>query len=161
MNIRTATMEDLDIIADAENRCFPAGEAAGRHEFEERLRVYAEHFWLLFDDGKLVSFIDGLVTDEADLTDVMYEDASMHNENGAWQMIFGVITVPEARKKGNASYLLQHVINEAEKQGRKGLVLTCKDSLIHFYERHGFVNEGVSDNSFHGGVSWYQMRLSF
>ena len=100
-------MEDLDIIADAENRCFPAGEAAGRHEFEERLRVYAEHFWLLFDDGKLVSFIDGLVTDEADLTDVMYEDASMHNENGAWQMIFGVITVPEARKKGNASYLLQ------------------------------------------------------
>ena len=101
------------------------------------------------------------ITDEADLTDVMYEDASMHNENGAWQMIFGVITVPEARKKGNASYLLQHVINEAEKQGRKGLVLTCKDSLIHFYERHGFVNEGVSDKSFHGGVSWYQMRLSF
>ena len=161
MNIRTATLEDLYIIAEAESRCFPVAEAAGRREFEERLRVYADHFWLLFDDGKLISFIDGLVTDEADLTDEMYEDASMHNERGEWQMIFGVITVPEARKKGNASYLLRHVIKEAEKQGRKGLVLTCKDSLIHFYERHGFVNEGVSDKSFHGLVSWYQMRLSF
>ena len=100
MNIRTATLEDLDIIAEAESRCFPVAEAAGRREFEERLRVYADHFWLLFDDGKLISFIDGLVTDETDLTDEMYENVSMHNESGAWQMIFGVVTVPEARKKG-------------------------------------------------------------
>ena len=27
---------------------------------------------------------------EADLTDEMYEKAAMHNEDGAWQMIFGV-----------------------------------------------------------------------
>ena len=62
MNIRTATMEDLDIIADAENRCFPAGEAAGRHEFEERLRVYAENFWRILDYGEIVWFIYGLVS---------------------------------------------------------------------------------------------------
>ena len=41
----------------------------------------------MFDEGKLIAFVDGFVTDEADLTDEMYENASMHNENGAWQMI--------------------------------------------------------------------------
>ena len=30
---------------------------------------------------------------EADLTDEMYEKAAMHNEDGAWQMIFGAFAV--------------------------------------------------------------------
>ena len=51
-------------------------------------------------------------------------------------------------------------VDEAEKEGRLGVVLTCKDYLVHFYERLGFVNEGVSDST-HGGVTWYQMRLTF
>ena len=42
------------------------------------------------EEDKLIAFVDGFVTDEADLTDEMYEKAAMHNEDGAWQMIFGV-----------------------------------------------------------------------
>ena len=30
------------------------------------------------------------ILDEKNLTDEMYEKAAMHNEDGAWQMIFGV-----------------------------------------------------------------------
>ena len=63
-----------------------------------------------------------------DLTDEMYENAAMHNENGAWQMIFGVNTIPAYRRHGYAGELiLQAAIEDARKQGRKGLVLTCKD----------------------------------
>ena len=54
MKIRTATMDDLNEIANVE------------------------------------ADVDGMVTDQADLTDEMYEKAAMHNEDGAWQMIFGV-----------------------------------------------------------------------
>ena len=50
------------------------------------------------------------------------------------------------------------LIEQAKKEGRKGLVLTCKDKLLHYYEDFGFVNEGVS-KSVHGNVVWYQMRL--
>ena len=50
-------------------------------------------------------------------------------------------------------------IEQAKKEGRKGLVLTCKDKLLHYYENFGFVNEGVS-KSVHGNVVWYQMRLT-
>lgn len=45
-------------------------------------------------------------------------------------------------------------------QGRRGLVLTCKDRLVHYYAKFGFVSEGVSAST-HGGVVWYQMRLTF
>ena len=42
----------------------------------------------------------------------------------------------------------------------QGLVLTCKEKLLHYYAKFGFVNEGVSGST-HGGVVWYQMRLRF
>ena len=51
-------------------------------------------------------------------------------------------------------------IEDAKAQGRKGLVLTCKDHLVHYYAKFGFVNEGVSGSE-HGGVVWNQMRLEF
>ena len=99
--------------------------------------------------------------DEPDLTDEMYEKASMHNENGAWQMIFGVNTLPEYRRHGHAGELIRYAINDAKTQGRAGLVLTCKQKLIPYYARFGFVDEGVSDKSTHGNAVWHQMRLAF
>ena len=161
MNIRTATLQDIDQIAAVEKECFPAAEAATKEEFEQRLSHYADHFWLMFDENdKLIAFVDGMVTDEADLTDEMYEKGEMHNENGAWQMIFGVNTIPSCRKKGYAGELIRRAIEDARAQGRKGLVLTCKDRLIPYYSKFGFVLEGVSE-SVHGNVVWNQMRLTF
>ena len=160
MEIRTAELSDLDAIAQVEAECFPAAEAATKKALEARLQSYNNHFWLLLDEGKLVSFVDGMVTDQKDLTDDLYENAQAHDENGAWQMIFGVDTIPEYRCRGCAAALLNHVICEAKAQGRKGLVLTCKDNLVHYYAKFGFVSEGISGST-HGNVVWYQMRLNF
>lgn len=161
MRIRNATMEDLAAVTAVEAACFPAAEAATEQDFAKRLQVYPNHFWLLEDEcGCLISFVNGLVTDEASLRDEMYSDASFHNEEGAWQMIFGVNTLPEYRRKGLAGQVLRQVIADAKAQGRKGCVLTCKETLLHYYEAFGFVNEGVS-GSVHGGVVWYEMRLTF
>lgn len=161
MIIRKATMNDLDAISEVESECFPAAEAATKEEFRERLESYADHFLLMFDGEKLAAFIDGFVTDEPDLTDEMYENAAMHNESGKWQMIFGVNTLPEYRRRGLAGALINEMIAEAKRQGRDGLVLTCKDRLVHYYAKFGFLNEGVSGKSTHGGAVWNQMRLTF
>ena len=161
MKIRTATMDDLDVIAGVEAECFPAAEAATKEEFAERIQYYGDHFWLLFDEERLVAFVDGFVTNAADLTDEMYAKASMHEEDGAWQMIFGVNTIPAYRKRGLAGKLIEQAIEDARKQGRKGLVLTCKDHLVNYYAKFGFENEGVSENSTHGNATWNQMRLTF
>ena len=160
MIIRTATMQDLDAVSAVEAECFPPAEAATREDFEHRLAHYADHFWLMFDEDKLIAFVDGFVTDEPDLADEMFEKAEMHNEQGKWQMIFGVNTIPSYRKHGYAGQLIERAIEDARKQNRVGLVLTCKDKLVHYYAKFGFVNEGYLGSN-HGGVKWNQMRLTF
>lgn len=160
MIIRTATIADIDEITKVEAECFPKAEAATRKEFEKRLQYYGNHFWLMMDKDKLIAFVDGFVTDEANLSDEMYEKAELHKEEGAWQMIFGVNTLPEYRRRGYAGELLKRAIADAKEQRRKGLVLTCKEQLISYYAKFGFECEGVSE-SVHGNVVWYQMRLGF
>lgn len=158
--IRKGTIEDAEILSKVEATCFPPNEAATSKEIQERLDVYANHFLLLFEEDRLISFIDGFCTNQRDLTDEMYSDTSMHDEDGDWQMIFGLNTLPEYQRKGYAAKIMNAMIHMARQEKRKGLVLTCKDRLVPYYSQFGFKNEGVS-SSVHGGVVWYQMRLEF
>lgn len=160
MIIRNATADDLKELLRIEQECFPPKEAAKEKDLKERLKIYPNHFWLLIEDGKTVSFINGFTTDESDLRDEMYENAGLHDENGSWQMIFGVNTLPEYRKRGYAGILIKKVIENAQKENRSGIVLTCKDYLIDYYSKFGFADEGVSKSQ-HGNETWNQMRLTF
>lgn len=160
MDIRNAAVSDLKIISDIEAECFPVSEAASIEDFKSRLSIFPNHFWLLIDGQKAVGFVNGLATDELNLSDNMYKNAKIHNEKGKWLMILGVDTIPSYRNQGCASKLIKHVISETKNQGRDGIVLTCKEKLIPFYSKFGFVNEGKS-KSVHGGAVWYQMRLKF
>ena len=107
MTIRYAVPADVPALSAVEAECFPSAEAATAAEFAERVAHYGNHFWLMYDGDKLISFVDGFVTDDADLTDEMYENAAMHDESGAWQMIFGVNTLPEYRQHGYAGELIR------------------------------------------------------
>lgn len=160
MEIRRATMADLKAIAELEKTCFVPEKAASEASYKERLTYFADHFWLMFDGDKLISFVIGFVTDEEVLTDEMFAHADMHNEAGAWQMIFSVGTLPAYQRQGYAGQLMERMIADAREQGRKGLILTCKEEKLHYYGKFGFENEGVSVSD-HGGVVWYQMKLTF
>lgn len=159
MIIRNATIYDFEDIVRLEHTCFPVNEAATAEDLKNRLAHYPNHFWLLYEDDELVSLIDGLCTDLRQLNDDMFHNAGMHDENGDVQMILGVCTHPDHRKKGYSSMLMNRVIKDCIKQGRKSIVLTCKTSLIDFYYRLGFVDEGVSESN-HGGEEWNQVRLT-
>lgn len=52
----------------------------------------------------------------------MYSDASMHDENGDWQMIFGLNTLPDYQKNGYAAKIMNAMIDLARQENRKGLV---------------------------------------
>lgn len=160
MLIRRATMDDLKAVAALEATCFVPEKAASEASYKDRLTYFADHFWLMFDEDRLISFVTGFVTDERDLTDEMYAHADQHKEDGAWQMIFSVGTDPEYQCQGYAGQLLERMIEDAKVQGRKGLVLTCKEEKLRYYGKFGFVNEGVSVSDY-GGVVWYQMRITF
>lgn len=159
LKITKGKIEDYRAIAEVEKACFPIAEAASEKQIKERLLAYGDCFYLLYVDDQLVSFLDGMISNEKDLKDEMYADVFMHNKNGDWQMIFGVNTLKEYRNRGYASMLIRQCIKEA-KGKCKGVVLTCKEELIPFYAQFGFENEGLSQ-SVHGSAIWYQMRLTF
>ena len=160
MLIRKATTADLDLVTHIEATCFPPAEAAPREAFKERLDHYAGQFLIAFDGDTPIGFIDGFVTDDEILTDEMFADASLHNPNGAWQMIFGLNTMPKYRNRGVGGQLIEAFIDLAREEKRKGVILTCKEEKIHYYAKFGFVNEGESESD-HGGAKWYQMRIAF
>ena len=158
--IRRAEKEDLEEIAAIELACFPESEAATLAQFAERFSVYGTHFLVLESGGRLAGFINGMVTDQTTISDDLYEDASLHAETGAWQSVFGLDVREEFRRRGFARRLLEHFIEEARKENRRGVILTCKEHLIHFYGSVGFENRGISE-SVHGGAVWYDMILKF
>ena len=142
INIKThikiiqASPADLDAVTAVEAVCFPAAEAAGRQSFAHRLAAFPESFFLAVHNG------------------------SLHDPKGAYQSIFGLDVLPEYRNCGIAALLMEHMIGDARAKGRRGLILTCKDRLIHYYEKFGYKNMGVSA-SVHGGAVWYDMLLEF
>ena len=160
MLIRHAVPADLEALSTIETASYPPKEGASKESIASRLAVFADHFWILEEDGQILAFINGMVTDQPDLTDDLYDHAALHKPDGAWQMIFSVVTAPAHRHKGCAAQVMQEVIRDARAAQRRGIVLTCKERLLDFYAQFGFRNEGVSVST-HGDVTWYQMRLTF
>lgn len=158
--IRHVKADDLDRLATIEAASYPKAEAASKESIKKRMESFPECFWILEEDGVIKSFINGMATDEEDLTDIMYDDASMHKKDGEWQMIFSVVTEKSYRGKGLAKQVMNKVIEDCKARKRKGIVLTCKDRLRLFYEEFGYKDEGISQSN-HGDTIWYKMRLTF
>lgn len=159
-NFRTAQLSDLDRVTEIEYICFPAEQAATRAAFEQRIKTFPSHFILLEHEGTPIGFVNGAVLDARYIEDEMYERTDSHNEQGAYQSVYGLDVLPEYRGRGLAHKLMTQLIDQAKKEGRRGVTLTCLDEKIGFYETMGFKNEGVSDSS-HGGVVWNNMILEF
>ena len=157
LNIRSATIADLDAVNHVESSTFPPAEACTYDTFRYRLTAYPERFLVAELDGKVVGIINGCTTDEPLICDELFE-AGGHDPKGANQMIFGLGVLPEYQHRGIAAKLMEALIALSRKEGRKTVVLTCKEHLIHYYSRFGFENRGVS-GSVHGGAVWYDMVL--
>lgn len=184
VRLRRATAADLDAIAALEALAFPPSEAAPRAAYAERLATYPEHILLAVDEagagddgegaagtedpagteepagtGTLLAFVVALATHRRDLADDMFADASIHDPAGDWLMILSVASHPGHRGAGHPTALLRLLIDDARRERRAGLVLTCKAAKLGYYARLGFIDEGVSAESEHGGEEWNQMRL--
>ena len=158
--IRNAKKEEAALLAQIEAECFPAAEAAGKQDIEARMDVFEDCFFVAETNGKIVGFINGAVAKAASLPDQMYHDASLHDPNGAYQTVFGLDVLPAYRRNGIAGRLLERMIHHARECQRKGVVLTCKDHLVHYYAGFGFKHCGVAGST-HGGAKWNEMKLLF
>lgn len=160
ISIRKVKADDLEVVTYVEATCFPEAEAATKESLKNRIETFPNSFFVAELDGKIIGFVNGAVTNDTVIRDELFSDSSLHIEDGAYQAIFGLDVMPEYRNQGVARQLMNHIIEVAKRQERKGVILTCKDKLIHYYSKFGFVNKGISQ-SVHGGAEWYDMILKF
>ncbi len=160
IKIRKVSIEDLDAVTKVEAQCFPKEEAATKASFEQRIKTFPESFFVAVIDGKIIGFINGCIINETAIYDELFNDAALHIPNGAYQTIFGLDVLAEYRNQGIAAQLMEHLIKVSRSAGRKGVILTCKEKLIHYYSKFGFENKGVSKSE-HGGSKWYDMILEY
>lgn len=156
--IREAKKEDVEKIIEIEKECFPPAEAAKDNVIRERFEVFSENFLVAEVDGKVVGFINGCTTENPILADELYYNPNLHNSDGDYQTVFGLDVLPNYRRRRIAKLLMEELIKLSRERGKKGIVLTCKDYLIDYYSRFGFVLQGVSISA-HGGAKWNDMYM--
>jgi ribosomal protein S18 acetylase RimI-like enzyme len=108
------------------------------------------------DKEKVAGYINGPVVSKMYITDDLFETIQPNPTEGGFLSILGVVVAKEYRGQGLAGQLLQRFENLAKKHNRNGVTLTCRASLISFYEGYGYTNYGISDST-HGGVEWYNL----
>lgn len=160
IKIRQALREESKRIIEVEAIGFPPAEAAKAEDIEARMDVFLENYLVAEDNGVIVGFINGCATDKPVLGDELYHDAGLHKKDGDILTVFGLVVLPEYQHKGVGHKLMRAYLEMAKKQGKKAVILTCKEQKITFYESLGYENHGVA-NSEHGGAVWYDMQQWF
>ncbi|MGH4123889.1 MAG: GNAT family N-acetyltransferase [Clostridium sp.] len=158
IKIRRASVKDLDAVTQVEVNCFPEAEAATKASLEQRIKTFPESFFVAEIEGEIIGFINGCVINGTVIYDDLFKDSTQHIKHGDYQTIFGLDVIPSYRKQGIAAQLMNYMIEVSRGAGRKGVILTCKEELIHYYKKFGYVDKGISE-SVHGGAKWYDMIL--
>jgi ribosomal protein S18 acetylase RimI-like enzyme len=158
VTIRKVQLEDLDGIAKIEAICFPEAEAAPRESFKKRITAFPDYFLVAETAENIIGFINGCVTNSPVIYDELYHNTQHHIPDGKNLTVFGLDVMPKYRRQGVAAQLMQNFIQTAKDTGRKSVILTCKDRLIHYYESFGYINKGISKST-HGNAQWFDMTL--
>lgn len=158
MKIRQARFSDLDRILEIELENFSLEEAIPRSVFEAHLREIQTSFLVAEKEGRVLGYIEGPVVPHRYLQDQSFteEIADHSHKSGGYISVTCLSIAKEAQALGVGKRLLTALKEVALEHEREGINLTCHDYLIPYYEKHGFVNEGVSQSNF-AGETWYDM----
>ena len=158
MRIRQARLDDLDRIVEIELENFSVWEAIPRSVFEAHLQKIQTSFLVAEDEGRVIGYVEGPVGPQRYLQDQSFtEDIEDHsNLPGGYISVTCLSIAKEAQALGVGKKLLTALKEIALENKREGINLTCHDYLIAYYEKHGFVNEGLSQSTF-AGETWYDM----
>ncbi|MGT2933190.1 GNAT family N-acetyltransferase [Streptococcus catagoni] len=156
MLIRNVQQKDWEDIYRIEKDNFVDGEAATAEAIEERTRLIADTFLVACIDEKVVAYIEGPVVDQPLLEDSLFHSISPNQKESGYIAITSLSVHKDFHKQGLGTALIAAMKDLAICQGRLGIVLTCHDYLIPYYEMNNFTNLGLSTSK-HGGAVWYDM----
>ncbi|WP_125591196.1 GNAT family N-acetyltransferase [Companilactobacillus jidongensis] len=153
-----ADIDDLSEIMNLERLGFNDAEAGSEEAYRERIEKLHETFLTFKDEyGKVIGFVVGPAVKERFVKDEMYDVTPENLTTGGHQLIFTIAISPDYRGQGIGSKLLKQFELNAQNAGRTSIALTCLEDRIPFYEKNGYVNQGIA-NSEHGNEIWYNME---
>ena len=158
IKISQANLSELDELHEIERLSFSPEKAASYEAFEYRLNKFPQWFFKAEYGGKIIGLIDGSSSAQPYITDELYESGGEYDDNGANLLIYGLAVHPDYRRLGAAHKLMEHFLNAAMAAGKTHVSLTCKESLIGFYEGMGYSSHGLSESVL-GNVVSYDMEL--
>ncbi|BCN89575.1 GNAT family N-acetyltransferase [Staphylococcus argenteus] len=156
MVLRKVIIQDLDQIIALENIGFSPEEAATPEALKSRIEQIQDSFIVAEYNGEVIGYINGPVIKERYISDDLFKNVQTNDSVGGYISVLGLVVAPNYQGQGIAGRLLNYFENLAKNQQRQGITLTCRESLISFYEKYGYRNEGVSE-SCHGGIKWYNL----
>ncbi|WP_436861635.1 GNAT family N-acetyltransferase [Staphylococcus caeli] len=153
---RNVRLQDLKEILKIENKGFTPEEAATEEALIERIENINDTFIIAEINGKIAGYVNGPVINQEYITDDLFESIGKNQEQGGYIAILGLVVSEQYRNQGLAGKLLNELEKLAKVNNRKGITLTCKSTLIPFYEKYGYVNYGTSESE-HGGIKWFNL----
>jgi ribosomal protein S18 acetylase RimI-like enzyme len=156
MSLRNVQVTDLEQLLLIENEGFSIEEAATKEAFMERIQLIPDTFIVAEKEGEILGYINGPIIQQLYITDDLFAKINENPNRGGYQSILGLAVSNQARNQGIAKMLMEKMEELVKENEREGITLTCKQKLVTFYEKLGFVNHGMSESQ-HGGVRWYNM----
>ena len=158
ISIREIDATDVNSCYQIESLCFEPSEAATVEKIRCRQQQYPEGFLVAEIENKIVGFINSGATNEPDLSDEDFKDLIGHDPEGKNLVIFSLAITPSHQKTGVSRSLMEAFLERSKTKNKKEVLLLCKNHLVTYYEKLGFINAGESKSD-HGGFSWEEMQL--
>ena len=161
MNIffRPPKEDDIDQIMQIENAGFTADEAASKSAMMDRILTISDSFIVAVNEKDCpIGYVVGPIIFKRYLSDDLFESTCPNQPFGGYQSILSLAVAPDYRNCQIANKLLSALEEKCRLQNRKGITLTCLESLVPYYKKHGYQLEGLSESQ-HAGVAWYNMVL--
>jgi ribosomal protein S18 acetylase RimI-like enzyme len=158
ITIRYVLPEDLNGCFAVEISGFPPEEAATRETIKRRIERFPEGFLVAEVDGRIVGILNSAATNKDDISDEELKQLIGHDPAGKNMVVFALAVLPEYQKRGIAAQLMSRFVEQARQRKNENVLLMCKQHLIAYYEKRGFLHVGRSKST-HGGAEWHEMRL--
>ena len=155
---RTILPDEANQAVLIEQICFPPNEACSERNMKERIAKAPELFLVAVDreTGLVAGFLNGLSTDEEIFRDEFFTDAELYSPTGKNVMLLGLDVLPQYRRQGLGTALVEEYVRRERENGRQALILTCLQDKVEMYRKMEFRDNGIA-NSTWGGEEWHEM----
>ena len=157
MEIRYAKQQDLAAIIELEQEGFSVDEQITPAVLETYLIDYSQTCLVMEEAGAVIAHLLALPSRTIQVTDDIFTlTAGEDRENFPYLVVASLVVSAAYKGQGLGTLLLAALKELSLAQKRQGIGLTCKDSLISYYEGNGFKDGGLSASQF-GGRVWYDL----